>query len=77
MAGECFLALGNSEAEQIPLDELQEYLQRAKGEQQEVTYAALYADEEIPYKEIVYVLNAANEAGIQLLLATKALNSNE
>ncbi|KXB33088.1 transport energizing protein, ExbD/TolR family [Bacteroidales bacterium KA00251] len=77
VAGECFLALGNSEAEQIPLDELQEYLQRAKGEQQEVTYAALYADEEIPYKEIVYVLNAANEAGIQLLLATKALNSNE
>lgn len=75
--GDCFFSIHNKEAVEIPLSELQSYLQEAKSNDQEMEYIALYADEEIPYREIVYVLNAANEANLQLLLATKVLKADE
>lgn len=75
--GDCFLSIDNKRAVEIPLSELQSYLQEAKQNNHEMEYIALYADEEIPYREIVYVLNAANEADLQLLLATKAIQSDD
>ena len=38
-------------------------------------YVALYADEEVPYREIIKVLNATAQLDIRLVLATKALPS--
>ncbi|MBP3553534.1 MAG: biopolymer transporter ExbD, partial [Bacteroidaceae bacterium] len=34
-------------------------------------YVALYADETIPYREIVKVLNIANENQFKMVLATR------
>ena len=34
-------------------------------------YVALYADESIPYREIVKVLNIANENQFKMVLATR------
>ena len=36
-------------------------------------YVALYADEEVPYREIVKLLNIAVENHYQMVLATRAL----
>ncbi len=37
---------------------------------------ALYADEEVPYKEIVKILNITAQLDLKLVLATKALQSH-
>lgn len=74
--GICYLSLGKEKAQSIALSELANTLRMANNTEPRIEYAALYADEEVPYREIIMVLNAANEAGIQLLLATKVL-SNE
>lgn len=72
--GECFLVEAGGQLEEIALTELSDRLKQTERAGEDVPiYAALYADEEVAYREIVYVLNATNEAGIQLLLATKAL----
>jgi biopolymer transport protein ExbD len=34
-------------------------------------YVALYADERVPYREIVNVLNIANENQFKMVLATR------
>jgi biopolymer transport protein ExbD len=34
-------------------------------------YIALYADESVPYREIVKVLNIANENNFKMVLATR------
>ena len=34
-------------------------------------YVALYADETVPYREIVKVLNSANENQFKMVLATR------
>ena len=36
-------------------------------------YIALYADENVPYKEIVKILDIANENKMKLVIATKSL----
>lgn len=73
--GECFVSLDNKPQEMIPLEELESYLLQAKDNDGKMEYIALYADEETPYREIVSVLNAANQANLQLLLATKAIKN--
>lgn len=71
--GDCYLGFKGRENEEIPLQSLGERLKAEQSEEHPLQFAALYADEEVQYREIVYVLNAANEADIRLLLATKAL----
>ena len=34
-------------------------------------YVALYADESVPYREVVRVLNIANENNFKMVLATR------
>lgn len=40
-------------------------------------YVALYADETVPYREIVKVLNIANENHFKMVLATRRRNKEE
>lgn len=72
--GDCLLAIGKEKPFMLPMEELGGYLQQATAQQQGPHYAALYADKQVPYGDIVKVLNTCNELNIQLLLATKALS---
>ena len=54
----------------IAFDDLAPYLQGIQA-QDTATYVALYADEEVPYREIVKVLDIANENRLKLVIATK------
>ena len=54
----------------IALDELPTFLQECAQKEPEM-YVALYADEAVPYREIVNVLNIANENHFKMVLATR------
>ena len=45
--------------------------------QDTTTYLALYADEEISYKQVVRVLDIANQNKLKLVIATKAVANTE
>ena len=59
-----YTAFGN-EDEMLPA-----FLQRC-AEKEPDMYVALYADEAVPYREIVRVLNIANENHFKMVLATR------
>lgn len=44
--------------------------------QDSTAFVALYADENIPYRSIVEVLNMASEAHMKIVLATRSLKSD-
>ena len=54
----------------LSLDELTPFLQGCAEKEPEM-YVALYADESVPYREIVRVLNIANENHFKMVLATR------
>lgn len=53
-------AFGNDDEMPLSLDEVPSFLQECAAKEPEM-YVALYADESIPYREIVRILNIANE----------------
>ena len=57
---------------EVIFDEVEPYLQNA-AMTDSTTVVALYADENVPYKEIVKVLDIANENRLKLVIATKTL----
>ncbi len=63
-------AFGNEDEMPVGLDELPSFL-RACAEKEPGMYVALYADETVPYREIVRVLNIANEHHFKMVLATR------
>ena len=65
-----YTALGNEDEMPIDLEELPAFLQRC-AEKEPDMYVALYADEAVPYREIVRVLNIANENHFKMVLATR------
>lgn len=65
-----YAAYGNKDEMPITLDELPAFLQERAAEEPEM-YVALYADERVPYREIVNVLNIANENNFKMVLATR------
>lgn len=65
-----FVAFGNDKERQINVEELTPFLQHC-AEQEPEMYVALYADESVPYREIVNVLNIANENKFKMVLATR------
>lgn len=65
-----YAAFGNKDEMPITLDELPAFLQERAAEEPEM-YVALYADERVPYREIVNVLNIANENNFKMVLATR------
>ncbi|MCD7900034.1 MAG: biopolymer transporter ExbD [Bacteroides sp.] len=65
-----FAAFGNEKEQELQLSELAGFLQSCAEREPEM-YVALYADETVPYREIVNVLNIANENQFKMVLATR------
>lgn len=65
-----YTAFGNDDEMPILFEELESFLVDCAGREPEM-YVALYADESIPYREIVKVLNIANENQFRVVLATR------
>lgn len=55
-----YAAFGNEKEQPVALNDLTSFLQSCAEKEPEM-YVALYADESVPYREIVRVLNIANE----------------
>ena len=65
-----YAAFGNEKEQPLLLQELPAFLQACAAREPEM-YVALYADETVPYREIVKILNIANENQFQMVLATR------
>lgn len=63
-------AFGNGKEHALAPEELAGFLQECADEDAEM-YVTLYADETVPYREIVRVLNIANENHFKMVLATR------
>lgn len=71
--GNYFVAKGNAQAEKIPVDRLESYIKQLVA-QDSTTYIALHADQDIAYKEVVRVLDIANQNHLKLVVATKSVS---
>ncbi|GAE82162.1 biopolymer transport protein ExbD/TolR [Bacteroides reticulotermitis JCM 10512] len=65
-----YAAFGNEKEQMLALEELTPFLQNCATKEPEM-YVALYADESVPYREIVRILNIANENHFKMVLATR------
>ncbi len=65
-----YAAFGNEKEHALGVGELTPFLQSCADKEPEM-YVALYADETVPYREIVKVLNIANENHFKMVLATR------
>lgn len=65
-----YSAFGNEDEMPIVPDEIATFLLGCAAQEPEM-YVALYADESVPYREIVKVLNIANENNFKMVLATR------
>lgn len=65
-----YAAFGNEKEQALALEDLTPFLQKCAEKEPEM-YVALYADEIVPYREIVKVLNIANENHFKMVLATR------
>ncbi|MGM9837610.1 MAG: ExbD/TolR family protein [Paludibacteraceae bacterium] len=68
--GNYFVATGKAKPQAINPDDLEAYLSNLQ-RQDSTMYIALHADEDISYKEVVRVLDIANEYKMRLVVATK------
>ncbi len=65
-----YVAFGKQKEVQVSFDEIAPFLQQCYEAEPEM-FVALYADESVPYKEIVKILNIANENKYKMVLATR------
>lgn len=65
-----YVAFGNEKEEQVSFEGIEPFLQ-ARILAEPDMFVALYADENIPYGELVRVLNICNENKFKLVLATR------
>lgn len=70
-----YAAFGNEKEQPLTVDELTPFLKACADREPEM-YVALYADESVPYREIVRVLNIANENHFKMVLATRPPEQN-
>ena len=68
--GNYFVAIGKAKPVQVNSDDLEAYLSEIQASDSTM-YIALHADEDVAYKEVVRVLDIANEHKIKLVVATK------
>lgn len=68
--GNYFVAVGKAKPQPINPDDLEAYLSNIQ-QQDSAMYIALHADEDIAYKEVVRVLDIANQHKMKLVVATK------
>lgn len=72
--GNYFIAKGNAQPEQIAPEALESAIMSLVAEDS-TTYIALHADQNIAYKEVVKVLDIANQNKLKLVIATKSPES--
>ena len=65
-----YVAFGNQREKQVSFEEITPFLQDSYAKEPEM-FVALYADETVPYKEIVRILNIANQNKFKMVLATR------
>ena len=65
-----YSAFGNEDEMPIDPEAITDFLQECAAKEPEM-YVALYADESVPYRERVKVLNIANENNFKMVLATR------
>lgn len=65
-----YVAFGGDRERQVTFDEIAPFLISVKEREPEM-YVALYADQTIPYSEVVKMLNIANENQFKMILATR------
>ncbi len=68
--GNYSVALGKAKPVQIDVEDLEAYLVHALGSDS-TAYIALHADQDIAYREVVHVLDIANQHKMKLVIATK------
>jgi biopolymer transport protein ExbD len=65
-----FVAFGNQKEKQVDFEEIVPFLQDSYNRNNEM-YVALYADETIPYAEIVKILDIVNRNNFKMILVTR------
>lgn len=65
-----YVAYGNQREKQVSLNDITPFLQERYNREPEM-FVALYADETVPYREIVRILNIANKNKFKMVLITR------
>lgn len=71
--GEYSIAENGQKPQPVAFEEIEPYLQ-ATHAADSTTYVALYADQSVPYKDIVQILDIVSRNKLKLVLATKVLD---
>lgn len=71
-----YAAAGSEDEVPVTLEELPSVLSAQINDSTEL-FVSLYADEAVPYKNIVEILNVANDNHFKMVLATRPPSSNE
>ena len=69
-----FIARDKGTTMEVDFDEIEPFLQETVSDNPEM-FVALYADESVPYREIVRILDVANQNSFKLVLATRPLDN--
>lgn len=67
-----YVAFGNEKEKAVTFDEITPWLEQMQLEEPDM-YVALYADETVPYREVVKVLDIANHENFRMVLATRPI----
>ncbi|MDR0427985.1 MAG: biopolymer transporter ExbD [Dysgonamonadaceae bacterium] len=65
-----FVAFGNQKEKRVNFEEIAPFLQETYNQDPEM-FVALYADETIPYSEVVKILDLANQNNFKMILVTR------
>ena len=68
--GNYYVALGRQKPVTIDAEDLEGYLSSIQ-QQDSAMYIALHADQDIPYRDVVHVLDIANQHKMKIVIATK------
>ena len=71
-----YAGTGNEKEEPVTLEELPQVLNAQVNDSTEL-FVSLYADEAVPYRNIVEILSIANENHFKMVLATRPPSHNE
>ena len=67
-----YVAFGNEREHSVSFDEITPWLRSMQLEEPDM-YVALYADETVPYSEVIRVLDIANREHFRMVLATRPI----
>lgn len=65
-----YVAYGSAKEKRVDFEDIVPFLQQCYAENNEM-YVALYADETIPYSEVVKLLDIANQNHFKMILVTR------